>query len=366
MIVDFDKLSDLRGQVTMVDGCFDPLHSGHIDYFRAAHRLGRRVLCNVAPDWVLAQKRVPLMPQQARRKILDEIKLLRYVYAGDKATAHVLRELRPCIYAKGKDWEGRLPEEEVRACQAHGTEVVYLDTVRDSSSRLIEEMRKADVAQFEQRVHEQHPTPPERYSEEYYTGEWRGGQGYTLEERRQAEGLHPALIIETFAPRVVLDVGCGTGCLMMMLMELGAQCVGVDFSRSARELAPFSARDFILYADVGAPCWGLYPGHEGLTAYELVVCREVLEHLTLFQLREAVRNLSRAGRFVYVTSRFHPQPRSLLDFATEDDLDPTHITLASKEFVRMLFVLEGMKSRRDLEEKMDWQKKGRCLVFEKV
>lgn len=145
MVIGFEKLRDLRGKVTMVDGCFDPLHAGHIEYFRAARRLGLPVLCNVAPDWVVAKKREPLMPQQARRKILNEIRLLRYVHASERETVDVLRQLEPRYYAKGKDWEGRLPADQMEVCRAQGTEIVYLDTVRDSSSRLIEKMRKREV-----------------------------------------------------------------------------------------------------------------------------------------------------------------------------------------------------------------------------
>ena len=34
MILTFDQLAALRGSVSMVDGAFDPLHAGHIEYFR--------------------------------------------------------------------------------------------------------------------------------------------------------------------------------------------------------------------------------------------------------------------------------------------------------------------------------------------
>ena len=44
---------------------------------------------------------------------------------------------------------------------------------------------------------------------------------------------------------------------------------------------------------------------------------------------------------------------------------PTHITLMTKPFLRMLFVLEGLRRRADLEERMDWAKKDRVLVYER-
>ena len=36
MLLTFDQLKDYRGRVAMVDGAFDPLHRGHIEYFRSA------------------------------------------------------------------------------------------------------------------------------------------------------------------------------------------------------------------------------------------------------------------------------------------------------------------------------------------
>jgi hypothetical protein len=53
-------------------------------------------------------------------------------------TAEVLRLLEPRYYAKGADWEGRLPDEELAICAECGIEVVYLDTVVQSSSAILE------------------------------------------------------------------------------------------------------------------------------------------------------------------------------------------------------------------------------------
>jgi hypothetical protein len=38
----------------------------------------------------------------------------------------------------------------------------------------------------------------------------------------------------------------------------------------------------------------------------------------------------------------------------------------NQDFLRVLIVLEGFKCRPDLEARLDWQKKGRCLVYERV
>jgi SAM-dependent methyltransferase len=218
------------------------------------------------------------------------------------------------------------------------------------------------ITEFERRVLEQKPVAADHYDAEYFTGEWRdAGNNYTLETRRAIEARNPALIKDVFAPVRVLDLGCGPGALMHLLWELGIDVEGVDFAESSPRLASAEIRDRITVGSVTDPA--LKPAN----AYDLVICREVLEHLTVLQVKQAVANMVRmTSRFIYVTTRFHPCPADLLDFRQEDDLDPSHITLLNKDMLRLMFVLEGCRSRPDLEVRMDWGNKGRVLVLEKL
>jgi 2-polyprenyl-3-methyl-5-hydroxy-6-metoxy-1,4-benzoquinol methylase len=218
------------------------------------------------------------------------------------------------------------------------------------------------ITEFEQRVLAQKPTAAAHYDTQYFTGEWRDeGNNYSLETRRTIEGRNPALIKETFQPARVLDLGCGPGALMHLLWELGVDVEGIDFAESSRQLATPEVRDRISVGDVTDP--SLKPAD----AFDLVISREVLEHLTVLEVRRAVANMVRmTSKFIYVTTRFHPSPSSLLDFNQQDDLDPTHITLLNKDMLRLMFVLEGCRSRPDLEARMDWGGKGRVLVLEKL
>ncbi len=216
------------------------------------------------------------------------------------------------------------------------------------------------IAEFESAVFTQTPTSSEHYDAEYFTGDWRAeGNNYSLETRRGIEAKNPALIKEIFQPTRVLDLGCGPGALMHLLWEFGIDVEGIDFSESSRRLATPEVRDRIVIGNT----------HESLKAdgtYDLVVCREVLEHLTVLQVKATVANMVRmTSRYVYCTTRFHPNPASLVDFTTQFEVDPTHITLLNKDFLRVLFVLEGCRSRPDLEAKLDWLNKGRVLVMEK-
>jgi cytidyltransferase-like protein len=138
VIVEFAALHGYRGVVGMVDGAFDPLHRGHIEYFRAAAELGAPLLCNVASDAYVRTKHAPLLPEDQRAAVVDAIRYISYTHINQFDTETILRELRPRFYIKGKDWDGRLPAEQVAICSEHGTEIVYLDTVLDSSSRLLQ------------------------------------------------------------------------------------------------------------------------------------------------------------------------------------------------------------------------------------
>jgi len=216
------------------------------------------------------------------------------------------------------------------------------------------------ISEFETRVFDQQPVGSGHYDSDYFTGDWRAeGNNYSLETRRQIEARNPQLIKQTFEPKKVLDLGCGPGALMHLLWEIGVDVDGIDFAESSRQLATPEVRDRITVGSIMEP---IKPDH----SYDLVVCREVMEHLTVFQVRRTVANIVRmTSRFIYVTTRFHPSPEGLLDFTTQFDVDPTHITLLNKDFLRLLFVLEGCRVRPDLEQKMDWGNKGRVLVYEK-
>jgi cytidyltransferase-like protein len=137
VIVTFEELKTFRGGVAMVDGAFDPLHRGHIEYFRAAAALGQPLLCNVASDRYVRTKHPPLLPEGDRAAIVDAIRFITYTHVNQYDTETILRELRPRYYVKGRDWIGRLPPDQVTICAEHGIEVVYLDTVLDSSSRIL-------------------------------------------------------------------------------------------------------------------------------------------------------------------------------------------------------------------------------------
>ena len=195
------------------------------------------------------------------------------------------------------------------------------------------------LERFERLMVEQAPAKP-----------WVPVTDYSFEAREPIEAPHADRIVETFHPQLVLDYGAGPGHLVRLLRARGVFAYGYEpFLQPCPELhrtthIPFSDQK----------C-------------DLVICREVLEHIALRHIASTVADLCRlARRYVYLTTRFHPAPLHLLDVATSDDLDPTHITMLNQDFLRALIVLHGFTRDRAKEQAMDWQHKGRVLVYERV
>ncbi len=67
-----------------------------------------------------------------------------------------------------------------------------------------------------------------------------------------------------------------------------------------------------------------------------------------------------------MTTRFHPEPQDLLDFTTQFDVDPTHITLLNKDVPALPVRARGLpRAGRTSRQRMDWADKGRVLVYER-
>jgi D-beta-D-heptose 7-phosphate kinase/D-beta-D-heptose 1-phosphate adenosyltransferase len=67
-------------KIVICSGGFDPIHSGHIAYFRAAKRLGDTLVVGVNSDaWLTRKKGKPFMNFCERMEIVQSIKYVDYV-----------------------------------------------------------------------------------------------------------------------------------------------------------------------------------------------------------------------------------------------------------------------------------------------
>ena len=325
-------------QTVLIGGVFDPLHAGHLEYLAYARGLGR-VMCALSDA---PEKHPPLVPRSDRVGLLTALGVSS-VIVHDGALAPVLERACPAVYLKGQDWAGRLPADEVETCRRLGIAIRFMPApTRGSSSALLADYLQRVTAErldaLEQFVRTQPAAHP-----------WQPVTDYSFEGRRPLEMPHVERILQAFGCVSVWDVGCGPGVLTTLLRERGVDAVGLD-----RDPAWLSEGGTY---DLSTPIAHPPPPRD------LVICREVLEHLRLADLTTAVLNLVRLSRrFVYVTTRFTSRPH-LLDVDGSDGLDPTHITLVHQDLLRTLFVLQGCRRRPDRERVLDWRHMGRVLVY---
>jgi cytidyltransferase-like protein len=67
----------MTNKIVLVTGGFDPIHSGHIEYFKAARQLGDKLIVGVNSDsWLARKKGQPFMPITERLSVIENLKMV--------------------------------------------------------------------------------------------------------------------------------------------------------------------------------------------------------------------------------------------------------------------------------------------------
>ena len=101
--------------VVATGGCFDLLHTGHIDTLRAARALGDRLVVCLNSDASVRRLKGPdrpIVPEADRARVLLALECVDEVVIFDEDTpVEAIRRVRPAIWTKGGDYAGRdVPE----------------------------------------------------------------------------------------------------------------------------------------------------------------------------------------------------------------------------------------------------------------
>ncbi len=132
-----------------VSGYFDPVHKGHIEYFKLAKKLAGKtgkVICILNTDkQALFKKPRVFMCQEERRLVLESIKYIDEVYVSidqDMSVCKSLKVIRPDIFAKGGDrYKDEILEKDI--CDELSIRIVDgLGKKIQASSELVEEWEK--------------------------------------------------------------------------------------------------------------------------------------------------------------------------------------------------------------------------------
>src|SRR5690349_8664983 len=97
-----------RGQrIVFTNGCFDILHSGHIDFLRRARNLGDALVVAINTDASVARMKGadrPIIPQNERAELLNAMEMVDFVCAFDEDTPlQAIERLRPDVLVKGSE-----------------------------------------------------------------------------------------------------------------------------------------------------------------------------------------------------------------------------------------------------------------------
>jgi cytidyltransferase-like protein len=104
-----------------VSGYFDPLHSGHIDYFKNAKLLGDKLIVILNLD--CQRQKQSAVPIDERKTILEALRDVDEVVFSVDTNCNVcdtLKEIKPYIFAKGEN----ASEEEKNTCDEMCIELV--------------------------------------------------------------------------------------------------------------------------------------------------------------------------------------------------------------------------------------------------
>jgi len=92
-------------KVVLVTGGFDPLHSGHIAYFKSAKELGDHLVVGVNSDeWLTRKKGRPFMPFEERCAIIKELACVDEVIGFNDSDDTAISAIGQVLATKGTSW----------------------------------------------------------------------------------------------------------------------------------------------------------------------------------------------------------------------------------------------------------------------
>lgn len=132
-----EQLKQQNKKVVFTNGCFDLIHSGHVDYLVKAKEMGDVLILALNSDSsiksIKGDKR-PILKQDERAFIVSNLKPVDYVtFFNEDTPAEIISELVPDVLVKGADWAiEKIVGREI--VEANGGEVKTINFVNDQST----------------------------------------------------------------------------------------------------------------------------------------------------------------------------------------------------------------------------------------
>ena len=132
-----EQLKQQNKKVVFTNGCFDLIHSGHVDYLVKAKEMGDVLILALNSDLsirsIKGDKR-PILKQDERAFIVSNLKPVDYVtFFNEDTPAEIISELVPDVLVKGADWAiEKIVGREI--VEVNGGEVKTINFVNDQST----------------------------------------------------------------------------------------------------------------------------------------------------------------------------------------------------------------------------------------
>ncbi len=135
-----------QARVVLANGCFDPLHVGHVRYLEGARECGDFLVVALNNDdstRALKGKDRPVSCEEDRARLLAGVKAVGAVLLfGDADVSGVLEELRPACHAKGTDYTVETVPELETSTRLGIETVIVGDPKSHASSDVVRTLRR--------------------------------------------------------------------------------------------------------------------------------------------------------------------------------------------------------------------------------
>lgn len=132
--------------IAFTNGCFDLLHSGHLDTLERTKRLADVLVVGINSDASVRRLKGPsrpVVPQAERARLVAALKPVDYVVIFSEETPlQVIQTLQPDLLAKGGDWSAKevVGKDLVEYCGGKVLLMPYL--TGHSTTRLLQRIRR--------------------------------------------------------------------------------------------------------------------------------------------------------------------------------------------------------------------------------
>ena len=130
------RLQAAGKKVVFTNGCFDILHSGHIDILNRARALGDVLVVAINTNASVSRMKGPGRPiirEEERAELLNGLEVVDFVCSFDEDTPlQAILKVRPDVLVKGADWTANIVGQ--REVESWGGKVVALPLIEGRST----------------------------------------------------------------------------------------------------------------------------------------------------------------------------------------------------------------------------------------